>query len=53
VVLFGELWSEAVEAMRRISGPSQEDKRPAGATPIQNFKLDTRFDRDHLDFMRR
>ena len=50
-MLIGELWSEAVETMRGIPSPGQEDERPAGSAPIQNFKLNTLFDGDQLDFM--
>src|ERR1700745_4357204 len=39
-----ELWSEAVEAMGSVSGTSQEDDRPAGATPIEHLKLNTFLD---------
>src|SRR5882757_2697598 len=53
VMLPGEPRSEAVEAMRGISRPCEEDERSAGAAPIQNFKLNTLFDSDQLDLMRR
>jgi hypothetical protein len=51
VVLLSELRREAVEAMRRVSSPSQENERPAGPTPVQHFKLNTWFYGDHLDSM--
>jgi hypothetical protein len=50
-MLPGELWSEAVEAMRRIPSPCQKDERSAGAAPVQHFKPNTGLDGDHLDFM--
>ena len=53
MMLPGEPQGEAVEAMRRISGPGEEDERSAGTAPIQNFKLNTLFDGDQLHFMRR
>ena len=52
-MLPGEPRSKAVEAMRGISGPGEEDQRSARAASIQNFKLNTLFDGDQLDFMRR
>lgn len=39
MMLCNELRSKAVEAMRGVSRPSEEDKRPAGPAPIQNLKL--------------
>lgn len=48
-----ELWSEAVEAMGSVSGASQEDERPAGAAPIQNFKLNTLLDGHKLNLVGR
>jgi hypothetical protein len=50
-MLLGELWSEAVEAMRRVSSPGKEDERAAGSAPIQDFELNSLFDSDELGFM--
>src|ERR1035438_244969 len=48
-----ELWSEPVEAMGSVSGASQEDEGPAGAAPIQHFKLNTLLDGHKLNLVRR
>ena len=53
MMLRNEPRSKAIEAMRRISRPGEEDKRPAGTTPIQNLKLNTWLDGDELYGMRR
>jgi hypothetical protein len=52
-MLASELRSEVIKTMRGISGSSQKNKGLAGAAPIQNFKLHTRFNGDHLNFVRR
>jgi hypothetical protein len=44
MLLPGEPRSEAVEAMRDVSSPGEEDESSAGAAPIQNFKLNSLFD---------
>src|SRR5258706_7950075 len=51
VMSLGELWGEAIETMRGIPSPRQEDERPAGSAPIHNFKLNTLLDGDQLNFM--
>jgi hypothetical protein len=53
MMLGGELWGEAVKAMGSVSGASQKDERPAGAAPIQHFKLNTPIDRHKLNRVRR
>jgi hypothetical protein len=51
MMLSGEARGEAIEAMRGISGPGEEDERAAGAAPIHDFKLNAWFDGHHLDLM--
>jgi hypothetical protein len=46
-----ELWGKAVEAMGSVSRASQEDERPAGAAPIQHFKLNTLLDGHKLNLV--
>ncbi len=49
MMLLVELRSETIESMRGISSPGEKNEWSTGSTPIQDFKLNTRFDGDHLD----
>jgi hypothetical protein len=52
MMLWNELRSKAIEAMRGISGTSEEDERPADPTPIQDLKLDPWLDSHELHLRR-
>jgi hypothetical protein len=52
MMLLGELRSEVVECMRGIPGAGEEDKRFAGAAPVEYLKPDARLNRDKLHFVR-
>jgi hypothetical protein len=53
MMLLGELRSEVVECMRGVSGAGEEDKRSAGAAPVEYLKPDARLNRDKLHCVRR
>jgi hypothetical protein len=51
--LVRELWSKIVEGMRGISSAGEEDKRPAGAAPVEYLKPDAGLNRDKPHHVRR
>jgi hypothetical protein len=48
-----ELVGKLIEDVCVVSKPSEQNQSLAYAAPIQDLKLDARFDRDETDFMSR
>ena len=48
MIFAGKFGRELVELVRGVAQSAQEDERPASATPVEDFELDSRLDGDEL-----